>query len=69
MQGPPRALLSRLRIGANAHPPHPDQHPDRLASHPGPVVSLHQVGALLESWLVCLLFSPMGFHFTALFYS
>lgn len=45
------------------HPPHPDHHPDRLASHRGPVLSLHQVGALLESWLTCLLFSPLGFHF------
>lgn len=45
------------------HPPHPDHHPSRLASHRGPIVSLHQVGVLLESWLTCLLFSPLGFHF------
>lgn len=44
-------------------PPHPDHHPDGLASHHGPVVLPHQGGTLLESWLPWLLFYALGFQF------
>lgn len=44
-------------------PHQPDHHPNGLASHHGPVILPHRVGALLESWLMWRLFPPPGFHF------
>lgn len=54
------------------HPPHPDHHPNKLASHRGPIVSLHQVGALFGKlanmpFVFSTGFSLLQHYFTAEF--
>lgn len=64
MQGPPRALHSWLQPGASACSLSiPTTIPTSPATMVLPAILLCQVGTLLESGLVRLLFSLLGFHF------